>query len=217
MEAGRKAYKALPASARGPVSTALFAWAKAYAATPAFKAAYLKIRSEQKPTYREYELTVEQEVQKNIQEQLANVEALRKAAASMAPADKAQALASAKEAEAMIRNPAIVNADRAQREADRAKDKAETDRITRDWEARYPAEVRAYVALTLRQFLGATAGVDFNAKLVTIVGEGGESLGFANPDYQKKPWQWIECVLAGPEAVSAARAAAAEWLKEVGS
>lgn len=215
--AGRKAYQKVPAAARGAVTTALFAWAKSYANTPAFKAAYGTIRSEMQPQHRQYALTVEQEVQKNIQEQLASVEAIKKTAPSMPAKDRAQMLELAKQTEANLRNPAIVNADRAEREAARAKDRAEIEAATREWQARYPAEVRGYVALTLRQFLDATAGVDFSAKVVMIQGEGGESLGFADPANRTKPWQWVECILVGPDAVAAARAAGESWLKELGT
>ena len=136
--AGRKAYQKVPVAARGAVTTALFAWAKSYANTPAFKAAYGKIRSEMQPQHRQYALTVEQEVQKNIQEQLASVEAIKKTTASMSAKDRAQTLELARQAEANVRNPAIVNADRAEREAARAKDRAEIEEATKEWEARYP-------------------------------------------------------------------------------
>jgi hypothetical protein len=44
VEIGRKAFYKLPLATRGPAATALFAWAKAYVGSPAFKTAYTQRR-----------------------------------------------------------------------------------------------------------------------------------------------------------------------------
>src|SRR3954447_5320239 len=44
-----EAFKKLPASARGPATTQLYAWTRAYVSTPAFNAEYVKYRETRKP------------------------------------------------------------------------------------------------------------------------------------------------------------------------
>jgi hypothetical protein len=47
--AGHRAFYKLPPAARGPAATALFAWAKAYVNSPAFKTAYAQFRKDAGP------------------------------------------------------------------------------------------------------------------------------------------------------------------------
>ena len=90
------------------------------------------------------------------------------------------------------------------------------DKVTKEWQETFPAEPGAFVARALRTLLEGTAGVDYSAKLVTVVGEGGEILWFADLSYREtKPWMWVEAIFAGKEAVAAARVAAEAWLKEL--
>ena len=44
-----RAYDKMPAAARGPATTAIVAWAKAFASTPEFKTAYASERNTRKP------------------------------------------------------------------------------------------------------------------------------------------------------------------------
>jgi len=216
--AGRKAYQKVPLAARGQLTPGLFAWVKAYLNTPGFSAEYARIREELKPVSRVYELTIEQEIKQEVDEQLAGHAQLKQAAATMKPADRDQMLANLKQAEAMLRSPEYLKAQRTEREEARARDEAGIERATAEWLLRYPATVGGFAARNLRSLLEGTAGVDYSAKLVTIVGEGGESLGFENEGYRTgKSWMWVESVLAGKEAVTAARAAAEAWLKELGA
>jgi hypothetical protein len=55
-------FKTLPASAKGPLTTQLYAWAKSVVTTPAFKARYLKTRDAEKPEERVHGGTVDEEV-----------------------------------------------------------------------------------------------------------------------------------------------------------
>ena len=68
----------------------------------------------------------------------------------------------------------------------------------------------------LRAFLAGTADVDYSAKIIEIQGEGGSGPGFANEALRQKSWMWVECVMAGKDAVMAARTSAQAWLKELG-
>jgi hypothetical protein len=74
------------------------------------------------------------------------------------------------------------------------------------------------IARYLREFVDATVDVDFAAKATKTVQVGDmPDFAFENPAYNQKPWQWQKSYAFGPEALSAARTAAAAWLKEVGS
>jgi hypothetical protein len=94
--------------------------------------------------------------------------------------------------------------------------RADRDRQHQDdlkqWEERYPADHNVLLAKRLRDFLAATADVDFNAALVTT----GRVRRFAEPRYEQKPAAWKMCYRAGRESTEAARAAATAWLKELG-
>ena len=80
------------------------------------------------------------------------------------------------------------------------------------WEKEFPAgNFRPLLKKRLREFLDATAGIDFNAKLA---GKGKKML-FVNPDYESKDGNWKRCFRAGKEATEAARAFAQAWLKEL--
>jgi hypothetical protein len=214
---GRRAYQKVPAAQRAQVTSALFGWARAYASTPAFRTEYTSIRAGLTPVPREYPLTIEQEIRREVDKQLAGHEQLRKAAESMPAKDKATMLANLKQAQDQLRSPVYLQAERADREAKRAEEQAGYDRAVKAWEEKFPPDPRQFVAKALRTLLEGTAGVDFSARLITIQGEGGSILWFENTEYQKtKPWMWIEAILAGPDAVAVARTAAEAWLKELG-
>jgi hypothetical protein len=55
-------FKKLPAGAKGPLATQLYAWPKGALGTPAFKARYLKTREERKPEARPHPGTMDDEV-----------------------------------------------------------------------------------------------------------------------------------------------------------
>jgi hypothetical protein len=216
--AGRKAYQSVPAAQRAQVTNALFSWARAYAGSPGFRTAYASIRDESKPIPREYALTIEQEIKQLVDEQLAGHAQLRKAAESMSAKDKAAMLANLKQAQDQVTGAQYLQAERTARQEARAQDQKGFEEAAKAWAERFPPEPKQFVAKALRTLLQGTAGIDYSAKLITIQGEGGSILWFENTEYQKtKPWMWVEAILAGPEAVAAARAAAEAWLKELGA
>jgi hypothetical protein len=103
---------------------------------------------------------------------------------------------------------------RAEIEGSRANEKAAYEEATRNWETKFPADFNVFLAKHLREFLDTTGDVDYTAKLVRSPVN--NSLGLADPALRRKPWQWQEAVLYGPEAIAAARTAASAWLKELG-
>jgi hypothetical protein len=98
----------------------------------------------------------------------------------------------------------------------RALDQVDYKNAMEAWQKNQPPDSNTLVARILREFLDTAIDIDFAARQRVVVGEGGSGLGFVNEAYNKKPWQWRAAYEFGPEAIAAARAAAQQWLKELG-
>lgn len=212
--AGTRAFLKLPASARGPAATALFGWAKAYVNSPAFKASYNTYRQGRLPTTRQYALTVEEEVRRDLADQLAGMEQLAQAAASMPPADKANIMASVEKARVMFTDPAYIKQQQELVAAERAQESGGATQLTAEVEATTPADPRVLFARRLREFLEATADVNVSARTISLTG-GPDGMEFVDKADRRRNWVWQQAAIVGPEATSAARTAAEAWLKEL--
>ncbi|HVZ21314.1 MAG TPA: hypothetical protein VG871_09650, partial [Vicinamibacterales bacterium] len=202
--------KKLPASARGPATTQLYAWAKAYVSTPAFNAEYVKYRETEKPKPFVYTETVEQELQAKVAKESADLEQSAKNAESMGM--KAEAAQMRKQWTDM--RGSAIPAWRAEIEDRRKQEKDGFESGIKEWQELYPPDVPAVIARTLREFLQNTTDIDFAA--TQHIERGNIDLpAFDNDAYNRKPWQWKLSYLWGPEAIAAARTAAAAWLKEL--
>jgi hypothetical protein len=95
--------------------------------------------------------------------------------------------------------------------AQAAADAEDLKRRMKEWEAEFPANPDQLIASRLREFLAETKDIDYGAKLVARSGR----QYFANEAYEEKSPEWKMCFRAGKEATGAARAFAAEWLKEL--
>jgi hypothetical protein len=210
-----RAYAKLPAAARGPATTAAFAWAKRYVSSPAFAAAYAEQREGQRPAGVESVPSVDDQIKKMMDEQAANLVMARKMAESIPEKDRAAFLASLKEQEAQANSPERLKMLRAALEAERGENASRSSASGAAWEARYPANPNAFVREHLQRFLTETARVDYSLAVVFVRGPGGDVIGFLNPGYTGIPWQHVHAIVAGKDAVDAARAAAAAWLKEI--
>ena len=82
------------------------------------------------------------------------------------------------------------------------------------WSSDYPEQPNGLVARRLKDFLALTADIDFDAKLQD---SGGGKKNFANSEYEQKDSNWKLCYRAGREPVAAARAAAQDWLSQLGA
>jgi hypothetical protein len=214
--AGRAAYLRVPEAARGAATTALFAWAKAYVNSPEFETAYARLRSESRPQLRERAPTVEEELKKQRDESLAAYESAKTAASAMPAAEREKFLAGLTQIFDMQRSPETQRILRAGLEEARAKGQAGEDQVMARWQEQFPADRQVLFARRLREFLDATAGVDFEARKNTIRSPAGETVGFVmSPTCEGKPWQWLDAFVVGKEATTAARAAAAAWLNEI--
>jgi len=214
----RHAYERLPAAARGAAVTAAFVWAKAYVSSPAFVSAYTAARQSAKPAgLPPEEMTVEQELKQKIDEKRATLEESKRVLATLpATNDRAQAQAELKQLEDMLTSAATLKAWRDEIEERRAGDAGGVADAVKRWNATYPAEPRDFVKRQLTEFLEASARVDDTIPITIARSPSGAIVGFAAPlERQLASWIDIECMLAGREIVSAARAASQAWLAEL--
>jgi hypothetical protein len=206
---GTRAFLKLPASARAGAATALFAWAKVYANSPAFQNAYAQHRknvgADSRPA-----LSVDEEVKKKIDDELARLDEMRQQAAAMSPELAARTLEAVRPIEQNLRSPETANAFRMEIEASRARQNQQQAEMDR----RLPADPQQLFARRLREFLDATADVNFAARTASL-NEDANGIVFLDRPDRKRHWIWQEAVIVGPEATAAARAAAQAWLKEI--
>jgi hypothetical protein len=215
VETGRRAFYKLPAAARGPAATALFAWAKAYVGSAAFKTAYANHRREViGPDEKPSQPSVDDEVQKTIDEMKAGIAQSRQMAAALPPADAANLLKSIEEQEARIKSGEIAKMMRTALESERAASAASAAAGAKRDDERYPVDPTRIFARRLREFLEATADVKFSARTISLTG-GPDGIEFIDKADRQRNWMWQEAVIVGPEATAAARAAAQAWLKEI--
>lgn len=80
-----------------------------------------------------------------------------------------------------------------------------------EWEARYPSNHLLYVKVKLNDFLVATEGIDFSARLYDKNGK----KYFENPGYERMDIRWKMAFRAGKDAVEAAREFASKWMSEI--
>jgi hypothetical protein len=215
-QAGKRAFFKLPRAARAAAATALFAWAKAYVGSPAFAASYTSYRKGRIPSARQYALTVEQAVKKQVDDQLAGLAQMESSIASMPPAERAPIQEQIAKARASYADPATIKQMQAQLAAERARESAQTAELMAEVEETMPADPRKLFARRLREFLNATADVNFSARTITLVLEpNGDGVEFMDKADRARHWMWQEAAIVGPEATAAARAAASAWLKEI--
>ena len=210
-----RAYAKIPAAARGPATTAAFAWATSYVSSPAFAAAYAKQREGQRPQGVANVPSVDDQLKKMMDEQAATMVEARKMAESLPEKDRAAFLANLKEQEAQSKSPERLKILRTALEAERSGNASGSATAFAEWEATYPANPNAFVREHLQRFLKVTANVDYSLAAFFVRGPGGEVLGFLSPGYTGIPWQHVHAIVAGKEALDAGRAAAAAWLKEL--
>src|SRR5258708_2398958 len=109
-----------------------------------------------------------------------------------------------------VYNPALP-ASAFRRKAARADRTRQYEQELATWKRDFPESAAPVIAKRLREFLAASADVDFAAKLTFRTGK----MVFENQAYEQKPGQWKMCYRAGKEATTAARTAAQAWLKEL--
>jgi hypothetical protein len=209
------AFKLMPAATRGEIAAAGVAWLKTYTASPEFKQQYAQIRESHKPPVPEFAGTPDEEMTKAEQEQTQQAEESKKALASLPPAQRAQIEEAMKAAQAMAAQLNTPETRKMRLDAIKAERAGRTKQYEQElttWRRDYPESAAPVIAKRLREFLAASADVDFSATLTPKNGK----MVFDNTAYEQKPGQWKMCYRAGKEATTTARAAAQAWLKELG-
>ena len=209
---GHRAFYKLPAEVRGPVATALFAWAKAYVSSPAFRSTYEKFRREANPLDTRVSPSVDEQVAAQMAEMQESREMALQIAATLPPEDRDRLLAQLEEQEAqMAEFRETLRAALALEQAERESSNRES---ADQFEEQFPVDPNQLIARRLRQFLDDTADADFTARIIKLT-DGPDGMEFVDPAYRAKSPTWQLAVLAGPEATKAARAAAEAWLGEI--
>jgi hypothetical protein len=211
----RHAYERLPPGTRAGAVAAAFAWAKAYVSSAAFATAYAAARQQAKPAGVSAGPSVDEELQKKIADERASLEESKKGVAFLPEADRAAALKALAEAEERLRDPDLIKAWRDDIQARHDADTKGMADAAAQWIALYPSDAATFVRQELERFLAGSANVDFSIP-ITPIKTGGAIVGFVGP-FEGPVGTWIEaeCLLAGRDMVSAARAAAESWVKEL--
>lgn len=209
-----KAFKAASGAVRAQLATAAVAWAQAYTATPVFQQTYAAHREQMKPDPPRFEGTPEEQIEKTRLQQEKSLEESRKSIDKMPPEHRKmmeEALKASEDAIRQMQTPEMIKMQldgiRMQRDAEMESYKTDL----KEWETEYPASPSPMIARRLREFLAASADVNYDAKLEARDG----LMRFVDPAYEKKDANWKLCYRAGRETVEAARSAAQAWLKTV--
>jgi hypothetical protein len=212
--AGTRAFLKLPSSARAAAATGLFAWAKSHVNTPAFTARYAEYRRGAIPPTQQYQLTVEQTVKSEIAKQLADLQESRRLVTALPAEERAAVLEQLNAAEKQLRDPEFAKQMQAQLAEERSQSSSLDAADTAKMNDRIPADPKTLFERRLREFLEATADVDFATRTISLTG-GPDGIEFIDPAVRTRPWMWHEAVVVGREATAAARAAAQAWLSEI--
>jgi hypothetical protein len=209
------AFRLMPAAARGEAAAAGVAWLKSYVASAEFKQQYAEMRTMHKPEPPEFGGTAEDELKKADEEVKQQQEESKKAIAALPAEQRAQVEEAMKAAQASIAQASTPEMRKLRLDGIKAERAGRTTQYQQElatWTRNWPENAAPVIAKRLREFLAASADVDFAATLTPRNGK----MVFANPDYEQKPGQWKLCYRAGREATGAARAAVQAWLKELG-
>ncbi|HKF47262.1 MAG TPA: hypothetical protein VKB38_07875 [Terracidiphilus sp.] len=211
-----KAYRAASVSARVAFVKQGMAWVKAYTESPAFKADYEKHRANGRPEAAQSKGSADDQYNKMLADQRKQLEDFKKSIASMTPDMQKQMQPVLQQMEAQIdktsKDPQIAAMMKKSIAASAAGDQQQAQKDMADWEKRYPADPNVLIARRLHQFLDETKDVNYSAALVS---SGGDRMRFADEQYESKPDRWKIYYRAGREPMAAARAFAADWLKQI--
>jgi hypothetical protein len=210
-----EAFKSLPPASRAAIVRAGLDWIKTYAGTAEFKAAYQAWREEKKPEAPAARPAADDVMKKQRADFEKQVADMRKSMANLDAATKETLEKNIKEMraqmEAMEKDPEQKKLMGQMAELQRSEDKKKYDEQLADWSVTFPSDLRLLLKKRITDFLAASAGVDYAAKLVPS----GDRMVFAREDYERKPPEWKICFRAGREATEAARAFAKDWLTEL--
>jgi hypothetical protein len=210
-------YARVPVAMRAQATTAAFAWAKNYLHSPAFANGYAKFREQHRPKGAVSEAgSIDEVVQRRIDEYVATLEQGKKGLDVLSPADRAKATKNVDEAIANARKPENVKGMRLALELERGENAKKDQQAAGDFDARWPADPRAYVKTQLEYFMKMTANIDYTLPKIWVTNPSGTTVGFLSPGLEDLPWETTRAIVIGKEAVDAARTSAGAWLQELG-
>ena len=213
MAAAGRPFKALDDDDRVAVVASLARWARHYAESDLFRAAYAEHRRVNEPQPPSYTTSVEQEVERRIEEGLAQIEQTRREVIPVLPeSDRASLLESLEAMAEQYRDPRLIDLQRQGIEMERAADADAFEQAHRRWSEELPEDPNELIKRRLRTFVDACSDVDFDAELVEQYG----LKRFADPRYERKSSDWKTCFRAGEPTVRAALEAAEDWLDDLG-
>lgn len=211
-----KLFKAAPPAAQKALVDGVVAWAKAYTSSAEFKRQYAEARNNNKPDALPTQAEANEDAKRQLAEQQKAIEDMKKVAASMPPEQRKAMEDGIKEAmaamKAMQNDPEMKRLMKEMAETGRKADEESYKENIAKWNEDYPENPNILIARRLRHFLDVSATVDFAAKVEQRDGK----LKFVESKYEEKPNEWKMCFRAGRDAVTAARAVASAWLKEIG-
>jgi len=214
----RKLYKAASTPARVAFVKEALNWLKSYTESVAFKADYDKQRVEAKPEAPQSKGTPDEQYAKQQAEQRKGIEDMKKNVAKMTPEMQQQMKEVVKQMEAALeqnsKNPQVAEMMKSNYAREAQSDEEGYKKDLANYEANFPADPKVMIAKRLNEFLEETKGIDYNAQLVS---SGGGMMRFADQQYESKTDRWKLCYRAGREPTEAARAFAADWLRQLGA
>jgi hypothetical protein len=206
------AFKALGADDRAELVEELGAWARDYVGSDAFEAAYAEFRESRRPVEVVYEESVDEAVERWVEENKRQMEAVRTQSVPLVPeADRAEMLRQIDEQIETLEKAETQAFQRQSIEMQRQAEKDSYESSMADWTSRYPEDPDALVRERLSTFLATCEDVDFDADLVEEYGR----MKFESPAYEQKPAEWKYCFRAGEESVEIARDIAKDWLADL--
>jgi len=210
-------YERVPVAMRGLATTAAFAWAKSFASSPAFASAYAKLREEHRPRAVAAAGSIDEQVSKEIDEQIAAYEQSRKnmSQVPLSPAERAAVMKGIDDALARVKSPEYRKGVRMGLEATTAGKNEDAARAAAEFAANWPADPNVYVRKKLDYIMMATAGLDYSLPTFWVKNPAGRTVGFLSPGLESLPWEAGRAIVVGKEGVDAARAAIAAWLREL--
>lgn len=191
------------------------AFARTFAQTDQFKKMYADYRLANKPGAASGEKQFDAVMDEQAKEFEKSLEGMKEVMKTLPPEQQKemqkQIEEMRKQMAATAQNPEMKAVYEQSAKSEAAANAEDDKRRLKEWETDYPPSSDQLVANRLREFLDETKDVDYAAKLVAQYGK----MRFANATYEQKSGEWKMCFRAGREATEAARAFAAEWLKEL--
>lgn len=213
----RNAYKAASGSVRAALARNVLTVIKSYTESAAFQTEYAKRRAEAKPTPAAGSGSADDQYAKYLAQQQKSIDEMKANVAKMPPETRAQMAIMIKQLEDNFekqkKDPQTAATMQQAFAGQAQNNQKQYQQDLAKYEQRYPVDSKVLIANRLHQFLDLTKDMHWDAKLVPA---GGGAMRFADPQLESRSDQWKLCFRAGKDAVDAARAFAADWLKQLG-